>query len=127
MRTSSSDKFDDTFIKYFEFFDLVIDRFGKVGVGTNIPVSKFDVSVTADTIGVRISGNSTSDMLIVTQTGSGNAFVVEDSSNPNLSPFVVTSGGTVGIGTSNPNPNVEILSNLPDKEWLKSLYKLILR
>ena len=29
-------------------------------------------------------------------------------------------------GTSNPNPNVEILSNLPDKEWLKSLYKLIL-
>ena len=81
---------------------LVIDSFGKVGIGTNIPVSKLDVSVTANTIGLRISGNSDSEMLRVTQTGSGNAFVVEDSSNPDSTPFVITSGGTVGIGIDSP-------------------------
>jgi len=81
---------------------LVIDSFGKVGIGTNIPVSKLDVSVTANTIGVRISGNSDSEMLRITQTGNGNAFVVEDSSNPDSTPFVITSGGTVGIGIDSP-------------------------
>ena len=72
--------------------------------GGTMMVSKFDVSVTADTIGVRISGNSTSDMLRITQTGGGNAFVVEDSSNPDEDSFIITSGGTVGIGVSTPNP-----------------------
>lgn len=47
-----------------------------------------------------INANSASAALTVTQTGSGNAFVVEDSSSPDSSPFVVTSTGAVGIGGS---------------------------
>jgi len=45
-----------------------------------------------------ITVNSASDALRITQTGSGNAFVVEDSSTPDASPFVITADGKVGIG-----------------------------
>jgi hypothetical protein len=45
-----------------------------------------------------ITDNSTSAALRVTQLGTGNAFVVEDSANPDASPFVIDSIGAVGIG-----------------------------
>jgi hypothetical protein len=46
------------------------------------------------------SGNSSSDLVRITQTGTGNAFVVEDSTNPDSSPFVINSGGSVSIGST---------------------------
>ena len=49
-----------------------------------------------------VASNSSSTAFRVTQTGSGNAFVVEDSSNPDSSPFVVTAEGRVGIGEDVP-------------------------
>lgn len=49
-----------------------------------------------------IAANSSSDALRVTQTGAGNALLVEDSANPDATPFVVDASGNVGIGTSNP-------------------------
>jgi len=45
-----------------------------------------------------ISVNSASDALRITQTGAGNALVVEDSTNPDSTPFVVDADGNVGIG-----------------------------
>lgn len=45
-----------------------------------------------------IAVNSTSDALRVTQTGTGNALVVEDSANPDATPFVIDTDGNVGIG-----------------------------
>ena len=45
------------------------------------------------------SASSTGDIVRITQTGTGNAFVVEDSSNPDATPFVIKSTGNVGIGT----------------------------
>ena len=36
-----------------------------------------------------ISGNTSSNIVKITQTGSGNAFVVEDDTNPDSSPFVI--------------------------------------
>lgn len=78
---------------------FVIDEYGKIGIGTYIPESKLDVIVTANTVGVRISGNSSSDMLRVTQTGLGNAIVVEDSNSPDSTPFVVKNDGKVYLGT----------------------------
>jgi len=47
-----------------------------------------------------ISGSSSGDMLRITQTGTGNALVVEDSANPDSTPFVVDASGNVGIGVS---------------------------
>jgi len=44
--------------------------------------------------------NSTSAALRITQTGSGNAIVVEDSTNPDSTPFVVDANGTVVVGST---------------------------
>jgi hypothetical protein len=75
--------------------------FGDITIGGNLTVSGGS--------GINwFSGNTSTDILRVTQTGSGNAFVVEDSDNPDSSPFVITSGGSVGINTSNPSSKLEI-------------------
>lgn len=55
------------------------------------------------------STNSSDSALRITQTGTGNALVVEDSANPDSSPFVVTSTGNVGIGTSTPGGKLSVI------------------
>jgi hypothetical protein len=47
-----------------------------------------------------ISVNSSSDGLRITQAGSGNALLVEDSTNPDATPFVVNSNGQLGLGVT---------------------------
>lgn len=47
-----------------------------------------------------ITTNSSSNALRITQTGSGNALVVEDSANPDATPFVVDASGRVLVGNS---------------------------
>jgi hypothetical protein len=75
---------------------------GGVGIGVTNIGSRLDVSPTAAQIGLRVSGSSSTDMVRITQTGSGNALVVEDVGNPDSSPFVIDSSGNVGIGTTTP-------------------------
>ena len=64
---------------------------GNLGIGTTIPGAKLNVV-----------DNSSSDALRITQTGSGNALVVEDSTNPDSTPVVISATGRIGIGTINP-------------------------
>jgi hypothetical protein len=45
-----------------------------------------------------INSSSSSDALRITQTGAGNALVVEDSTNPDSTPFVVKADGSVIVG-----------------------------
>lgn len=52
-------------------------------------------TVTGPTV---IEVNSSSDALRITQTGSGNALEVEDSANPDASPFVIDADGRVILG-----------------------------
>jgi hypothetical protein len=59
-----------------------------------------------------ISVNSTSTALRVTQTGTGESFRVEDSTNPDSSPFVITSSGNVGVGTTSPNGKLDVRGNI---------------
>lgn len=47
-----------------------------------------------------ISASSSSDLLRITQTGAGNALVVEDSANPDSTPFVVFNDGKVAVGST---------------------------
>jgi hypothetical protein len=49
-----------------------------------------------------ISVSSASPALTVTQTGAGAAFLVEDETSPDTTPFIVTATGFVGIGTQFP-------------------------
>jgi len=46
------------------------------------------------------SGNSSSDLVRITQTGTGNAFVVEDSASTDTTSFTISNAGDVGIGTA---------------------------
>jgi hypothetical protein len=40
--------------------------------------------------------------LSVTNTGTGPSFLVEDSTSPDSSPFIIDASGNVGIGTASP-------------------------
>jgi hypothetical protein len=53
------------------------------------------------------TATATSDAVRITNTGSGNSFVVEDAANPDSSPFVITAAGDVGIGVSTTTSKVE--------------------
>ena len=72
---------------------------------------------------VTVTVNSASTAVVVTQTGSGggmritntgagNSFVVEDSANPDSTPFVVDASGNVGIGTTSPSQKLTIVGAL---------------
>jgi len=60
-----------------------------------------------------ISVSSASDALRITQTGAGNALVVEDSANPDSSPVVVNTSGLVGIGTDAPARALHVKNTAP--------------
>ena len=47
-----------------------------------------------------ISANSASDALRITQVGAGNALLVEDSANPDATPFIITNSGNALVGTT---------------------------
>ena len=55
-----------------------------------------------------ISVNSTGPALRITQIGSGNALLVEDSSNPDSTPTVIDANGNVGMGTIAPAHDLEV-------------------
>ena len=66
-----------------------LDAIGNVGIGTTSPTARLN-----------IFANTTSDALRITQTGTGNALVVEDSANPDATPFVVDTNGRLLSGAT---------------------------
>ena len=73
-------------------------------------VDKILTSVTADghanwkssikVTSIIASASSTTDIVRITQTGTGNAFVVEDSANPDNTSFIIDNSGNVAIGAT---------------------------
>jgi len=57
---------------------------------------------------VTISANTSGPALLVTQTGAGAAIRVQDSADPDSSPFVVDTTGQVGIGTATPANAIDV-------------------
>jgi hypothetical protein len=55
--------------------------------------------------------NSSNTAVRITQSGSGNALLVEDSSNPDSTPFIIKNNGLVGIGTTSPLELLDIDGN----------------
>ena len=67
----------------------------------NIAAPSTALSPVFDT-NVTISANTSGPALLITQTGAGSAIRVQDSADPDSSPFVVDTTGQVGIGTASP-------------------------
>ena len=82
--------------------------YNKVGIGTTNPGARLHVTPTSTGIAGIFSGTTSADMVRITQTGTGNAFVVEDEANPDSTPFVIHSAGPVGVGTTNPSDQLHL-------------------
>jgi hypothetical protein len=80
-----------------------------VGINTTNPGATLNVVPTATSIAGLFSGTTSSDMVRITQLGTGNALVVEDETNPDAGPFVVKGDGSVGIGTTNTSDKLHVL------------------
>ena len=98
------------------------------GSATDNAVARYDgttgkiIQNSAVTIGddgaTVIAANSSSDGLRITQTGAGNALLVEDSANPDSSPFAILSNGqviqgatqsyTTTVAGTNYNPTIQM-------------------
>jgi len=70
-----------------------------------------------------IDTSSTETALRVTQSGSGDAIRVEDSTNPDTTPFIVKSDGLVGIGTADPNEKLTVVGNVSATAYQGDAYK----
>ena len=73
-------------------------------------------NVTLNNTSSVFNANSSSDALRISQLGTGNAFVVEDSTNPDSTPFVVASDGNVSIGGTTPTNKLQVV--IPDSAAL---------
>ena len=85
---------------------FVITTTGEVGIGVAAPTTKLDVAGA-----VNIAVSSANNGLTITQTGAGNALVVEDSTSPDSSPFVVSATGNVGIGNNTPAAKLDVVGS----------------
>jgi hypothetical protein len=61
---------------------------------------------------VTIAASGSVTALRVTQTGTGDALLIEDSANPDATPFVVDASGNVGIGESSPSEKFQVSGNI---------------
>jgi hypothetical protein len=59
---------------------------------------------------VTIDSNTSSSALQITQTGTGAVLKVQDSADPDVTPFIIDATGQVGIGTAAPSAALEIAS-----------------
>ena len=83
-----------------------------VGIAITNPGARLHVVPAASSIAGIFSGTTSADMVRITQLGTGNALVVEDSANPDSTPFVVNASGSVGIGTTNPTSLLQVQGDI---------------
>jgi len=68
------------------------------GVTEQVTVANLTAGRTVDAATVNVDANSASAAVRITQTGAGNALIVEDSTSPDATPFVVDASGFVVAG-----------------------------
>lgn len=90
-------------------------------VGTTDAQTLTNKTLTSPTISgpSTVTANSSSAALTVTQTGSGNAFVVEDATSPDSTPFLVDNAGNVGIGAA-PTTKLDVSNSAAIDTYIRS-------
>lgn len=68
------------------------------GVTSRVSVDNLTAGKTVAASTVNVDANTASAAVRITQTGAGNSLVVEDSTSPDATPFVVDANGTVVVG-----------------------------
>jgi hypothetical protein len=58
-----------------------------------------------------VSSNTSTNAVRITQVGSGSALIVEDEASPDGTAFIVSSNGSIGIGTTIPEYKLTITNN----------------
>ena len=81
-----------------------------------ITSGQVDSSILKTSGGQAISYFGSSDAFKITNTGTGNSFVVEDSTNPDASPFTIDSNGLVWVGSTTDLPNIPELNMILSTE-----------
>lgn len=81
------------------------------GVTEQVTVANLTAGRTVAAAAVTVDANSATDAVRITQTGAGNALVVEDSTSPDNSPVVVDASGNLGVGTLTPTAKVDIFGS----------------
>tara|TARA_S200002703_G_scaffold125905_1_gene112260 strand:- start:158 stop:1519 length:1362 start_codon:yes stop_codon:yes gene_type:complete len=98
----------------------------KNSAGNNI-LSESGGTITLTTNSAVIEGSSSGNLVRITQTGSGNALVVEDSANPDSTPFVVNSSGNVGIGEVSTDSKLQVGTAQFDPSLARTTAAIIVR
>jgi len=76
------------------------------------------ISAPTSAVSPILSGNVTIDSdtptpaLKITQTGTGPVLRVQDSADPDATPFIIDNAGNVGIGTANPSAALDVSGNV---------------
>jgi hypothetical protein len=68
--------------------------------------------LTTDGTTLTVSGSTAGNLVRITQTGAGNALVVEDNANPDSTPFVIDTNGRVFVGATTAPPTIETIAPL---------------
>jgi hypothetical protein len=101
--------------------NLVPKGSGAVSVTGNLRVTGSQTVSGGQTISgsqvISVTDNANA-ALRITQLGTGNAILVEDSTNPDATPFVVTADGNVGVGLTNPSVQLQVVGTAQDRLWL---------
>jgi hypothetical protein len=99
---------------------LRVTGVGRIGIGTATPSNQLSVVGSADITGslgigttnppcrLSVFENSASSAVVIRQLGTGLALRVEDSTNPDSSPFVIDADGNVGIGLTTPTSSLHL-------------------
>ena len=92
---------------------------GTIAIDSTVATLSGTQTLTNKTLdgGTVVTANTSADALRITQTGTGNAILVEDSANPDATPFVVDQNGRVISGGTSPytagtiTPRIQVPTN----------------
>ena len=81
--------------------------------GSNAELTSLTVTANITSSGLLVTGSTEGNLVRITQTGTGAAFVVEDSANPDASAFAIDNTGKVFIGATSASGTSNSMSPAP--------------